>query len=134
MKINIISFLATIVPFIVIDALWLTTMSKKLYAPYLSHILSDSPKLTPALLFYIIYSVGLVVFVSNPSMSQHASTVKILLLGSFFGAVAYATYDLTNHATLNDWPVIITLVDILWGAFATGIVSLISIHITKYFI
>lgn len=85
-----------------------------------------------AVLFYVLYSVAIVFFVVNPSMNQ-SSLIKPLLIGAFFGIVAYATYDLTNFATLKNWPLAVVLADIAWGAVITGFVAMISYWMAKTF-
>jgi uncharacterized membrane protein len=130
----LIAFFATLVPMLVIDAIWLVVMSKFFYNKYLGHLLADSPHLLPAGIFYVIYSFGLSFLIILPAIEGGFSNSKTFLYGAVFGAVAYATYDLTNHATLKDWPLTVTVVDIIWGALLTGVLSVIAVLITKHFI
>lgn len=119
---------------LIIDSIWLTVMSRFFYNKYLGHLLADSPHLLPAGLFYIIYSFGLAFLIVVPAIQGEFTSAKTFLYGAIFGAVAYATYDLTNHATLKDWPLTVTVIDIIWGALLTGTLSLIALLITRYYI
>ncbi len=129
-----IAFLATLLPMLVIDAVWLTVMSKVFYNKYLGHLLAESPHLLPAGIFYVIYSLGVAFLVVLPAMEGGFSNSKTFFYGAVLGVVAYATYDLTNHATLKDWPLTVTVVDIVWGALLTGTLSLIALLVTKHFV
>ncbi len=119
---------------LLIDAVWLTVMSKVFYNKYLGHLLTESPQLFPAAIFYIIYSFGVAFLIVLPAIEGGFSNTKTFLYGAIFGFVAYATYDLTNHATLKEWPITVTIVDIIWGALLTGTLSLIAFLITKHFV
>jgi uncharacterized membrane protein len=124
-------YFSAFVIMLLIDAVWLTLMGKFFYAKYIGHLMAPSPSFVAAAIFYVIYILGLTVFVLLPSLSGHYSFGKIFLYGAFFGFVAYATYDLTNQATLNNWSYIITIVDLAWGALLTGTISVLSILIIK---
>ena len=134
MKTTIIAYLTSLVPMLMIDFVWLITMSKRFYSVHIGHLMSGSPKLLPAAIFYLIYALGVAVFIIVPAIHNQSSIGKVFLLGLLFGLVAYGTYDLTNQATLKNWPTIVTLVDLAWGAFVTGIVSIISFYLTRLFI
>jgi uncharacterized membrane protein len=127
------AFLSSLISMLAIDGVWLTIMAKRFYAARLGEIMSQTPSLLPAGIFYLIYTFGLTVLVVLPAAANNTSLLKTYFLGALFGLAAYATYDLTNQATLKDWPFIITLVDLAWGAFLTGTVSVVSILVTKYF-
>lgn len=118
-------FIAALV-FGALDALWLTTVANKFYKDQLGFILAAKPNMVAAIIFYVIFLIGLVVFVINPADSP----TQALMLGALFGLVTYATYDLTNQATLAKWPVVITVVDLIWGISAAAITA----FVTKYFI
>lgn len=133
MKTYIIGFFAILTTTLVLDAIWLSTMMKSFYGKHLGHIFADKPSLTPALIFYILYAIGLLYFVVFPLLVANASYGKIFLTGAFLGLIAYGTYDLTNQATVKDWPVIVTLVDLTWGAFLTGTVSIAAAWIIRIF-
>lgn len=103
----------------VLDAIWLNLAMERLYRPVLGDILADRPNMTAALAFYLIYLTGVVVLAIAPALKA-ASLRRALALGGVFGFVAYATYDLTNQATLKVWATHITLIDMAWGVFLTA--------------
>ncbi|ACG79470.1 conserved hypothetical protein [Phenylobacterium zucineum HLK1] len=102
----------------VLDALWLTQVGPRLYRPTLDPVLADKPNMTAALAFYLVYVLGVVLLAVWPN--RDAGLVKTAVTGAMLGALAYATYDLTNQATLKVWSTRITLIDIGWGAFLTA--------------
>lgn len=120
MKPIVIAYLATGIAFLIVDAVWLSTMADMLYRPLLGDKLAPQFHLAPAVVFYLIYVAGIVFFAVMPALDG-GGLGKAALNGAILGLVAYATYDLTNQATLRDWPLCVTLVDILWGAFVTAI-------------
>lgn len=124
-------YLSTLAVFFVIDMIWLGLAARGLYRKYLGFLLSPSPNWTAAILFYLLWVAGLLVFVVVPGL-QAGSVKKVLLLGALFGFLTYATYDLTNQATLKDWPLTITVVDLLWGTTLATAVSYISFLIGKW--
>lgn len=128
---NIYLYLLTLIVFVAIDVLWLTVISKNLYSTRLSHLLADNPKLLPAVLFYLIFVVGIIVFAVLPGYTDK-SLLKTILLAGLFGALSYATYDLTNLATLKDWPVLITVIDILWGATVSVLTGIAGYYIAGW--
>ena len=116
-------YLITLAVFFVIDMIWLGVVAKDFYRKHLGTMLSPKVNWAAALLFYLLFIVGLVVFVIRPALAS-GEPLKALLLGAFFGLISYATYDLSNLATLKDWPVIVTVVDLVWGTTLGGLVSL----------
>ncbi len=126
----IISYLLTAVVFFAIDIVWLGFIAKNLYRKYLGAFISDQVNWTAAIIFYLIYIIGISVFAIYPSANKD-SFLHAILLGGLFGAIAYATYDLTNLATLKNWPLPIVFIDIAWGAVLTGMVSLAGFYIVK---
>ncbi len=118
----ITAYLSTIVIFLAVDFAWLTQVGPLLYNPILGPILAPEPRLDAAVLFYLLYAVGLVYFAVLPGLAAgrwQATAVK----GALFGFFAYATYDLTNQATLIIWSSKITVADMLWGGFVSGVGS-----------
>jgi uncharacterized membrane protein len=103
------------------------------YKTWLGHLFADNVNFYPAIIFYLIYTFGSVFFVISPAMKQGTSLLNTFLYGALFGLVAYATYDLTNHSTLRDWPLHVTLIDMAWGALLTGITSTFVVYIINYF-
>jgi len=109
--------------------LWLGVVAKDLYQEKLVHFLGPV-NWTAAVVFYLIFIVGILIFAVIPALESQ-SLMKALVLGALFGFIAYATYDLTNLATLKDWPMLIVIVDMLWGAVLSGSVATASYFIGK---
>lgn len=122
---NILKFLIVMGVFLVLDMLWLTVISKKLYKKHLGYIMSDKPNIAAAFMFYAIFVVGILVFVVNPAL-QKADILYALGFGALFGFITYSTYDLTNLATVKDWPVKITIIDLMWGTSVSALTSVFS--------
>lgn len=118
-------FSITFLTFLVIDGLWLSIIAKNFYAKHLGFLMTKTPNLTAAAIFYLIYIFTLLVLVISPAL-QKGSLSAAILNGALFGLCAYATYDLTNLATIKDWPLIVTIVDLIWGTVLTGAVAGIS--------
>ncbi|BAX81444.1 DUF2177 family protein [Labilibaculum antarcticum] len=127
----LISYLLTFIVFLMIDLLWLGIIAKNLYQKYLGDFLSDKVNWTAAFIFYFIYVAGISIFAVYPAV-QKGSVLSAILMGALFGLFTYATYDLTNLATLKDWPLPIVFIDILWGAILSATVSLAGFHIVKW--
>jgi uncharacterized membrane protein len=120
MKRWLIGYAGTAVVFLALDAVWLTLTNAALYRPTLAPLLADAPRLAPAVLFYVVYLAGVVLFAVMPAV-RAARWRKATLLGAALGFVAYATYDLTNQATLRVWATQITVLDLAWGTFASAV-------------
>ena len=116
--------------FLVIDFIWLTVIAKSLYAQHLGYLMAPKANLVAALVFYLLFVVGLQFFVLNPAL-LNGNWVSVLLTGMFFGLVTYATYDLTNLATIRDWPILITAIDLVCGSFVSGATALLSFLIIQ---
>lgn len=108
-------YLATAVPFLLIDLVWLKTMGERMYRPVLGDMLLPEPRPWPAAVFYLLYPLGLIGFAVMPAY-QDESLVRALVLGLLCGFFTYATYDLTNQATLRNWTNLLTITDTAWGA------------------
>ena len=117
-----VAYLACLVVFGAIDALWISTMASRLYRPTLGDMLLSDLRIAPALAFYFLFPVGLIIFAVAPSL-RNDSWTSAAVYGGLFGAFAYGTYDLTNYATLRNWNLQITLVDIAYGAVIAGVAS-----------
>ncbi|MGM0552071.1 MAG: DUF2177 family protein [Bacteroidota bacterium] len=126
------SYLIAVPVFFAIDMLWLGLIANNLYRKGIGFIMKDSPNWSAAIIFYLLYLTGMVFFVIQPSLEKQ-SWKYALFVGMFFGFITYATYDLTNLATLKNWPVHITLIDLLWGTFLGGSVSVITHFIASKF-
>jgi uncharacterized membrane protein len=108
-----------------IDAIWLAIISKGFYKQHLGFLMTKNPNWLAAIIFYLLFIVGLVIFVISPAVEK-GMWLNALLSGALFGMICYATYDLSNLATIKNWPVIVTIVDIIWGSFLSAAVSLIT--------
>lgn len=118
--------------FFAIDILWLALVAKKIYQEELGFIMSPKPNWIAAIVFYLIFILGIVFFVIHPAIIKDSWSYA-LFVGMFFGFITYATYDLTNLATLKDWPLKITIIDMIWGTSLGGLVSFLTFLITKLF-
>lgn len=107
----------------VLDALWLTQMFERLYKPALGPLLAPGLRLEAAGAFYLMYVTGLVLLAVRPAVLAGGGPKAAALRGAGLGAFAYATYDLTNQATLAVWPVHVSVIDIAWGTFASAMAS-----------
>lgn len=106
----------------VLDAIWLSVIANKFYKSQIGQLLLDKPNMVAAVLFYIIYIVGIVAFVINPAVEK-GSLAYAAGMGALFGFVAYATYDLTNLATIKGFTPKLVIVDLVWGALLTATVA-----------
>lgn len=122
---------ASLAAFLALDMVWLSIMGPRLYRPALGPLLADQFAAVPAVLFYLLYGVGLVAFGVLPA-AEHGKPMMALFYGALFGLVAYGTYDLTNHSTLRNWPLSVTLADMAWGTFATGLASVFGLWIASF--
>lgn len=111
--------------FFVIDMLWLGVFAKNFYAKQIGMLMKTDINWIAAIIFYLIFIAGLVLFVITPAIEKN-SLIHAVLYGAFFGLVCYATYDLTNLAVAKDWPILVTIVDLIWGAVLASLVSIIT--------
>ncbi|MDQ3076208.1 MAG: DUF2177 family protein [bacterium] len=118
-------YLITLPVFFLFDMIWLGVVAKNFYAKQIGFLLRPNVNWTAAIVFYLLFIVGLVLFVITPALEKH-SLMHALLFGALFGLITYATYDLTNLATMKDWPMLITFVDLAWGMFLSASVSAIA--------
>jgi uncharacterized membrane protein len=119
-------FLVTLVAFFAIDMLWLGLIARSFYRKHLGFIMAPTTNWTAAIIFYLLFILGILVFVVVPGLQQGQSLQTVLIRAALYGLVTYATYDLTNLATLKDWPVFLTIVDMTWGTVLSLLVSYIS--------
>lgn len=130
---NIKLFLIALPIFFAIDMVWLGLVAKNFYQNQIGFLMTPNINWLAAIIFYFIFIAGLVLFVITPAVEKE-SWAHALLFGALFGLVTYATYDLTNLATLKDWPLMITLVDLAWGMTLGALVSFTTyIIFTKFF-
>jgi len=109
-------YLIAFIVFFAVDLFWLAIIAKKLYQRELGHLMRTDVNWVAALLFYFLFIGGLIVFVLIPAVDA-GSVEQAIYLGALFGFITYATYDLTNLATLKNWPIKITFIDLAWGTF-----------------
>ncbi len=131
MKSILLNYILTLVVFLIIDLAWLGLIAKNIYQKYLGRLLSDQVNWIAAFIFYFIFVAGISIFAIYPSVNK-SSPGSALLFGALFGLFTYATYDLTNLATLKDWPLTIVFIDIAWGVFLSATVSLSGYYIVKF--
>ncbi len=115
----------------VLDAFWLGLIAPSFYKKHIGFIMAEKPNWFAALAFYLIFIAGVTLFVVYPGWKNVDSFLKIGLLGAIFGLVTYATYDLTNQATLKNWPYIVTIIDLLWGTLLTAVVSIVAVLVLR---
>jgi uncharacterized membrane protein len=121
-------YLLTLPVFFLVDILWLGYVAKGFYRSHLKRFLSPDVNWTAAVIFYLMYIAGIIFFAVRPSVVEN-SWEEAALLGGLYGFFTYATYDLTNMATLQYWPLKVVLVDILWGVFLCSVVASASFQI-----
>ena len=126
-------YLITLAVFFLIDMIWLGVVAKGFYRRHLGSMLSPKVNWAAAILFYLLFIVGLLVFVIRPALAG-GKPLQALFLGALLGLISYATYDLSNLATLKDWPIVVTVVDLVWGSVLGGSVSLIAALIGRRFL
>ncbi len=132
---NITTFLSlyfiSIPVFIIIDYFWIGIIAKDFYQVRLAHLFGEF-NLTAAIILYVVLLAGLTFFAIYPAY-QAGSLVQAVVYGALFGFFTYFTYDLTNQATLKDWPVIVTIIDIAWGTFVSGLVAGVVFYLYSLF-
>jgi len=121
-------YFSTLAIFFAIDFVWLAAVANKFYSAKLGFLMAANTNWLAAILFYLLFIVGILVFVVLPGLEKHSQRF-VLVRAALFGLIAYATYDLTNLATIQDWPLVITIVDLLWGTTVTTLVSFLSFKV-----
>lgn len=121
----------TVPIFFIIDIIWLGVIAKEFYRRNLGFILSPEINWKAAVVFYLMYIVGIIFFAVRPAVN-HGSWMQAAILGGLYGFFTYATYDFTNLATIKDWPIPIVVVDIVWGVCLCALVATISYAIAKW--
>ncbi len=117
-------YLIALPVFFILDMVWLGLVAKSFYAKQIGFLLKPEVNWYAAIIFYLLFIAGLVLFVITPALEK-GSWVHALTLGVLFGLITYATYDLTNLATMKDWPLLVTIVDLIWGMVLSSGVSII---------
>lgn len=124
-----VAYLATGIAFAAIDSVWLKTMATRLYQPEIGELLADRFRLGPAIVFYLLYILGIMIFAVGPALRSGDWKVA-LVNGAMLGFMAYMTYDLTNYATLKVWSLKVTILDMIWGTVLTGLAAAAGAAIT----
>ena len=128
---SLILYMLSVPLLVAADLFWLGYLAKDFYRGEIGHLLGPV-KWAPAAIFYLVFTLGLFVFAVMPALEKQSFSYA-LLYGALFGFFTYATYDLTNFATLRGWTLALTLVDILWGAALSGCLAAISFYLGRYF-
>ncbi|SAL45767.1 hypothetical protein AWB67_01951 [Caballeronia terrestris] len=131
-KVLVVAFAVAAVVFLVLDGLWLGVIGRGLYQREIGALLLEQPNFGAAAVFYVLYIGAMTYFCVMPGIAE-SSAARALINGVLFGAIAYATYDLTNLATLKGWSTTIVIVDIAWGAFATAVASAAAVAVSARF-
>ncbi len=128
----VIAYFATIIPLLMLDALWILVLAKDFYAKQMGFLFSPTVNLVPVAFFYPLYALAVMLLAVLPAISS-SSWVEALWRGALLGLAAYGAYDLTNQATISGWPTTMTLVDMGWGVVVTALTSLIAYFIITSF-
>ncbi len=123
-------YLITVPIFFAIDLVWLGLVAKNLYQSQLSHLLSKSVNWPAAIIFYLLFILGIIIFATIPALKDK-SIITALVLGGAFGFFCYMTYDLTNLSTLKNWPLTLSIIDIIWGTILSASVAAASFYISQ---
>ncbi len=123
------AYIATGLSFAVIDSIWLRNMYMKLYQPEIGEVLMKGVRMGPAVTFYLLYILGIVIFAFTPALAS-GRWQTALIYGAMFGFFTYMTYDLTNYSTLRVWSLKVTIFDIIWGTLLTGLSAAAGYWIT----
>jgi len=129
-KSMIVASLSSFLLLVVVDFIWLSKAVNFLYRPKLGALLADKPSLVPAIVFYLLYGLGMALLVIRPAVAA-GSVFTALWTGALLGLVAYGTYDLTNQATLKGWSMTVTVVDMAWGGLVTALTSAAGVWIAQ---
>jgi uncharacterized membrane protein len=123
-------YLITLVVFLILDGIWLGVVARRLYQSQIGFLMAKAPKWAAAGVFYLLFVVGLVVFCVTPGVRE-GSTGQAAWRAALFGLVTYATYDLTNLATVEGWPILVTVIDLAWGTTLATATTLLSVWLAR---
>jgi uncharacterized membrane protein len=124
-------YLACLVVFFAVDMVWLGLVATSFYKKHLGFLMAPTINWYAAIIFYLLFILGILVFVVLPGIKEN-SLQNTILRAVLFGLITYATYDLTNLATIKDWPLTVTLVDLVWGMVLSTIVSVAGFYVAKW--
>jgi uncharacterized membrane protein len=125
-------YLIALPVFFAIDMVWLGLIARNFYKDQIGFLMKSNVNWTAAIIFYLLFLAGLIVFVIEPAVEKREWT-RALWMGAFFGLITYATYDLTNLATLKDWPLTVVVVDMIWGTVLAASVSVVTYFVAIRF-
>ena len=129
----VIGYVVALSTFFLADMVWLATMAPRFYRPTLGDIAIPGVNLPPAIVFYALYPIGLLIFATIPALKSGSVTTAVVY-GALFGFFTYATYDLTNQATLRNWTLQLTLVDVAWGTILAAVTSAVTFWVVSKFV
>jgi uncharacterized membrane protein len=124
------AYIATVLVFLAVDYVWLTQVSTRFYVDRIGHLMMERPNIAAAGVFYLFYVAGIVIFAVAPALKADSLSTAIIL-GGLFGLFTYGTYDVTNYATLRDWPVSVVVVDVAWGTVLSAVSATAGYTITR---
>lgn len=127
---NLKLYFITLITFLGIDSFWLGLIAPTFYRSQIGHLMAEDANFLVAGIFYLLYVYGLLVFVIEPSL-KNESMYQNVIRGALFGLITYATYDLTNFATLQNWSLLVTVVDMTWGTILCGVTTWVSLQVSK---
>jgi uncharacterized membrane protein len=122
-------FLALFI-FIILDALWLGLIAKDFYKQNIGYLMTENIRWIAAVIFYLIYIAGIIFFAVSPALKENSLTTAAVY-GAILGFICYATYDLTNLATIKNWPLKVTIIDLIWGTILTSSVAFLTTYIAS---
>lgn len=120
-----------LISLVVLDSIWLLGVAKSFYTKRLGFLFKEKADMLPIIIFYLIYAFGIYLIILKPSVALGDSLSSVFLKAFIFGICAYCAYDLTNQATIANWPISVTLIDVLWGGLVTGLSATISFWLLK---
>lgn len=126
----ITAYVMTALVFLAIDYVWLSQVATRFYFDRIGHLLMDRPNMAAAAAFYLIYVIGIVIFAVGPAL-RYDSLVHAALFGALFGFFTYATYDVTNYATLKNWPLAVVVVDVAWGTVLSSVSAAVGYYLSR---
>jgi uncharacterized membrane protein len=126
-----IKYIIVLITSVILDSVWLGVIAKNFYARHIGFLMTATPNLKVALLFYIVFAVGVIVFIISPALEGSWSLAKVVGYGALLGLVIYGGYDFTNQAIIKNWPVVITLADLAWGIVMSALTAGISYTLIK---
>lgn len=132
MRTILVAYLTLLVAMAVIDGVWLSIMTSRLYKPGIGQLMGDTPVIWAAVLFYLVYAAGVTYLITLPALANGGAGAAATR-GAVLGLIAYGTYDLTSMAVMRGWPVNVTFIDMVWGGILTGVAASIAVVVTSRF-